>query len=62
MIRHYLKITFRSLFRDKGYSIVNILGLSVAVACCLLLILWIKFELSYENCYPNAGRIYLVLK
>lgn len=62
MIKHYLKITFRSLFKDKGYSAVNILGLSIAVACCLLLIFWIKFELSYENCYPNAERIYRVLK
>lgn len=61
MIKHYLKVAFRSIFRDKGYSSVNIIGLSIAIACCFLLIFWIKFELSYENCYPNANRIYRIL-
>jgi putative ABC transport system permease protein len=46
---------------DRGYSAVNIIGLSIAVACCFLLIFWIKFEMSYENCYPNAGRIYRLM-
>jgi putative ABC transport system permease protein len=40
---------------------VNVVGLSAAVACCFLLIFWIKFELSYENCYPAAGRIYCLM-
>jgi len=61
MLQHYLKIALRSIRKDKGYSIVNIIGLSIAVACCFLLIFWIKFELSYESCYPNADRIYRLM-
>lgn len=57
-----LKITLRSIFKDKIYSLINIVGLSVAVACGFLLIFWIKFELSFENCYPDANRIYKVLE
>jgi len=62
MIFQYLKIAFRNIRNDRGYSFINILGLSVALACCLVLIFWIKFELSYENCFPDAGRIYRVLE
>jgi putative ABC transport system permease protein len=61
MLKHYLKIAVRSILNDKGYSTVNIVGLAIAVACCFLLIFWIKFELSYENCYPYAGRIYRLM-
>ena len=62
MIVHYLKIALRNIFKDKLYSLINLLGLSIAIACCFLLIFWIKFELSYEDCHQNAGRIYKVLK
>jgi putative ABC transport system permease protein len=49
------------MIKDKGYLFVNIIGLSVAIACCFLLIFWVKFELSYEDCYPDADRIYRVI-
>ena len=62
MILHYLKIALRNIFKDKIYSLINLIGLSIAVACCLLLIFWIKFETSFEDCYPKAGRIYKVLE
>jgi putative ABC transport system permease protein len=62
MIKHYLTIAFRSMTKEKGYSAVNIIGLSIAAACCFLLIFWVKFELSYENGYPDADRIYQVVK
>ncbi|MDR0697640.1 MAG: FtsX-like permease family protein [Tannerella sp.] len=61
MLKHYLKIAVRSILNDKGYSTVNIVGLSIAVACCFLLIFWVKFELSYENCYPYADRTYCLM-
>ncbi|MDL2223288.1 FtsX-like permease family protein [Bacteroidales bacterium OttesenSCG-928-M11] len=48
--------------KDKGYLLVNVIGLSVAVACCLLLVFWIKFELSYERCYLDYERIHRVVK
>jgi len=62
MITHYLKIALRNIFKDKIYSLINLIGLSVAIACCFLLIFWIKFELSFEDCQPKAGRIYKVLE
>ena len=62
MIVHYLKIALRNIFKDRIYSLINLIGLSVAIACCFLLIFWIKFELSYEDCHPKAGRIYKALE
>lgn len=61
MLKHYLKIAIRSILKDKGYSIINVIGLSIAIACCFLLIFWIRFELSYEKCYSNADRIYRIM-
>jgi ABC-type transport system, involved in lipoprotein release, permease component len=62
MFIHYLKIAWRNILKDKGYSIINIMGLSIAISCCFLLIFWVKFELSYENCYPGSERIYKMLE
>jgi putative ABC transport system permease protein len=62
MVKHYLTIAFRSMTQEKGYSAVNIIGLSVAATCCFLLIFWVKFERSYESGYPDADRIYRVVK
>lgn len=62
MLIHYLKISVRNILRDKVYSVINITGLSVAIACCLLLIFWVRFEMSYENTYTNTDRIYQVFR
>lgn len=62
MLKHYFIITIRSIFKDKGYSFVNILGLSIAIACCFLLIFWVKFELSFDKCFQESDRIYRVLQ
>ncbi|MFV0417489.1 MAG: FtsX-like permease family protein [Dysgonomonas sp.] len=62
MLKHYFKVAFRSISNDKGYSFVNVIGLSIATACCLLLIFWVKFELSFEDCYPHSDRIYKIMK
>lgn len=61
MLIHYIKITLRVLYKDKAFSIINILGLSIAIACCFLLIFWIKFETSFEDIYPNKDRIYKLI-
>ncbi len=62
MIAHYLKIAIRNILKDRIYSVINLVGLSVAISCCFLLIFWIKFELTFEDCHPKAGRIYKVLE
>lgn len=60
MLRNYLKIALRSLKRQKGYSFINILGLSVGLACCILLTLWVLDELDYDTYNTKADRIYRV--
>lgn len=62
MFTHYLKIAWRNILKDRLYSAINIAGLSVAVASCLLLIFWIRFELSYETGYPASKQIYKLLE
>lgn len=60
MFQNYLKITFRNLKRHKGYSFINIAGLSVGMACFILILLFSMYEFSYESHHQNADRIYRV--
>lgn len=60
MFKHDLKISIRSILKDRSYSLINTMGLTIAVTCCFLFIFWIRYELSFENCHPNADRIYQV--
>ena len=60
MFKNYLKIALRSLLKQKEYSIITIFGLSIGITCCLLIMLYVKQELSYDSFYPNADRIYRV--
>jgi putative ABC transport system permease protein len=61
MLKNYLKITFRNLIKYKIYSIVNIAGLAVGMACCILILLWVKNELSYDRFHENSERIFRVV-
>lgn len=60
MFKNYFKIAFRSLWKNKGYSTINILGLAVGLATCLVIILYVVDELSYDRFYKNAGNIYRI--
>ncbi|HTE31557.1 MAG TPA: ABC transporter permease, partial [Chryseolinea sp.] len=60
MIRNYITIAIRSMMRNKRYTFINIAGLSVGVACCLLLALYIRDELSYDRHHKDADRIYRI--
>ncbi len=60
MIRNYFKISWRNIIRQKGYSGINIIGLAIGVAACLLILQYVSFELSYENFHVNKDRIYRV--
>ena len=60
MIRNYLKIAFRNFKRNKGYSAINIIGLSLGMAASILILLFILDELSYDTFFPNSERIYRV--
>ena len=60
MIKNYLKIALRNLKRNKVYSFINIMGLAIGIACCLLILLFINDELSYDNFHEKGDRIYRV--
>jgi putative ABC transport system permease protein len=60
MFKNYFKIAFRSLWKNKGYSTINILGLAAGLATCLVIILYVVDELSYDRFYKNAGNIYRI--
>ena len=60
MIKNYLKITFRNLARNKVFSFINIFGLAAGLATCMLIMLYIIEESSYDKQFNNADRIYRV--
>ena len=58
MIRNYLKIAWRNLFRNKGFSATNLLGLTIGITCTILISLWVKDELTYDKFHANYKSIY----
>ena len=60
MIKNYFKIAWRNMKRHKAYSGINIFGLAIGIASCLLILQYVSFELSYENFQVNKNRIYRV--
>ncbi|MFD2571022.1 ABC transporter permease [Spirosoma soli] len=60
MLRNYLKIAVRNLLRSKSFSAINILGLSVGMTCCILLLLYIRSELSFDSHQEHADNLYLL--
>src|SRR5215468_4914326 len=61
MIKNYFKTAFRNLSRNKIYSLINILGLSIGLACAMLIILYVKDEVSYDRFHSNVGNIYRIV-
>ncbi|MBK35661.1 MAG: hypothetical protein CME26_09065 [Gemmatimonadetes bacterium] len=62
MLVNYLRVAFRNIFRHKAYSLLNVLGLAVGMASCILILLYVRFELNYERHHESADRIYRVLR
>lgn len=60
MIKNYLKTALRNLVRHKAFSLINILGLSGGLACCLLMFVYISDEYSYDEFHQKKDRIYRV--
>jgi putative ABC transport system permease protein len=60
MIRNYLKIAIRNIIKHKLHSLINVFGLAIAIACCLLLVLFIGNELSYDSFHKNKDRIFRI--
>ena len=58
MIKNYIKIAFRNLWRHKSFSLINIIGLAVGMAACFLIFMYVRFELSYDKFNQNFGQVY----
>jgi predicted permease len=60
MFTHQLKIAIRSLWKHRGYSLINIAGLTLGMAFAILILLWVRFEVQFDRYHDNADRLYLV--
>jgi putative ABC transport system permease protein len=58
MLKNYLKIALRFMMRQKGFSVINLSGLTIGITCTMLIVLFIQDELNYENFHPDRARIY----
>lgn len=62
MIKNYLKIAWRNLVRQKSFSLINVLGLSLGLACCLILLSYVKQEKSYDTFHTDSDRVFRVVQ
>jgi len=60
MLKNYFKIGWRNLLRHRAYAAINIAGLSLGIACAILIFTLISFHLSFDNFHPNSNRIYRI--
>jgi len=60
MLKNYFTIAFRNLRKQSFYSVINIAGLAIGIACCLVIVLYVLNELSYDRHHSKAERIYRV--
>ena len=58
MIKNYLKVAMRYLMRHKEYTAINILGLAVGITCCILIMLFVQSEFSYDKFHSKSERLY----
>jgi len=60
MISNYLKVAFRNLRKYKAFTFINVAGLAIGMACCLLILLYVQDEISYDRYHEKSDRIYRV--
>ena len=60
MFKNYIKIALRNIKKYKAYSTINILGLAIGMACCILILVWVQNELSYNNFHENEENLYRI--
>lgn len=60
MLKNYLKIALRNIKRYKGYSFLNVVGLAIGMAICILILLWLQDELSWDRFHKNGDQIYRI--
>ena len=57
MLKNYIRVTVRNLFKNGVYSFINITGLAVGIVCCILILLWVEDEVSYDKFLPKYDRL-----
>ncbi len=62
MFKNYLKIAFRGFIRHKSMTLINTFGLAIGMAVCILLLLWVQDEMSYDNFHRNGDNLYRVVQ
>jgi putative ABC transport system permease protein len=62
LLRNYFTSTIRRLIRNRAYTIINVMGLAIGMACTILIYLYVDFEYSWDHFRPNADRVYRVLR
>lgn len=60
MWKNYFKIVYRNLFRNKSFALINISGLAVGITLSILLLLWIRFEFSFDQFHSKKHHLYEV--
>ena len=61
MLQNYFKIAWRNLFRNKGFSLTNLLRFTIGMTCTILIFLWVQDELAYDRFHENHRNIYQVI-
>ena len=62
MLFNYIKTAYRNFRKYKGYSFINIVGLAVGIACCILILLWVFDELSFDRFHTKSDRLYRIVE
>ncbi|ASV30543.1 ABC transporter permease [Maribacter cobaltidurans] len=60
MFKNYIKIAWRNLWKNKGYSALNIFGLAIGITCASLILLWVEDEVNYDSVFPKQDLVYYV--
>jgi len=58
MFRNYLKTSIRNLWKNRGYSFLNIAGLAIGIACAALIFLWVEDELTFNHYFSNRDNLF----
>ena len=61
MFKNYLNVAFRSILRNKGFTFINVFGLAVGMACCIILFLYVQYESSFDKFHDKADQIYRII-
>jgi len=62
LLRNYFKVALRKIRRQKGYTLINVSGLAVGLACCAIMLLWVRNEKSFDRFHTNRESIYRLIK